>query len=300
MTGSKRRSVGITASAVTVIVGSGLLALLAVGMVASMLLAGPTPELPPLARAITTVMGIFLFGCTGWGIATAIGLFRRRPWSRSSMLVFSALLALFATSCGFVTAFSPAPPAPRGVLTFLVFVYALMAGLGGFWLIYFTRAGVTAHFAIPDSPSARPLSVSVLGWFWLLGGLMCLAFTFTPLPTLVFGILLTGWNARVFYLISGTSSFWIGIGLLRLDSASRVGAMAMFVIYGLSAVAAALLPGAAERMQRLMAAMPAGLVSPGAPPAVAPSPLIALLYAGFAALPIYLLVSNREAFSRKA
>src|SRR5580700_9929624 len=86
--------VGIRVSAILSILGSALSLLVAGSMVWAGFRVPPDtpPESPFPIKALLLVMAAFFIGFSGWGAATAIGIFRRRGWARLSMIVFACLL----------------------------------------------------------------------------------------------------------------------------------------------------------------------------------------------------------------
>lgn len=110
------------------------------------------------------------------------------------MLVFAVLLILFSLPAALVMAFIPLPntsapdlPSNFGSILRVGFVvfYGMFAALGGFWLYFFNRRSVKEQFegnrpgvevavpglpiATPDAKPARPLSITIIGWFLLVG-----------------------------------------------------------------------------------------------------------------------------------
>ena len=93
--------------------------------------------------------------------------------------------------------------------------YGAFAALGGFWLYFFNKRGVKAQFqptqpvpesaagdlfvgtAVPAPPSdqpARPVSITIIGWFLLITSAL------TPLSLLVNGALLRGIQFPFYFL----------------------------------------------------------------------------------------------------
>ena len=300
-----KRSIGVTLSAVVTILGSVLTALFGVLMLMSFWVSrGGGPEVPPYARVAGLVMAGLMFALAAWGVTTAVGLIRLRRWARVCILVFSALMVLMFGSAAVVMAVVPLPSPPNappglmtGVRIGIVCVYGILALIGGWWFYLFNRASVVAQFA-PGPPPARPLSVSVIAWFVLFGGVFCLAYTWLPFPAMLFGLTMTGWSAKAVYLVLGLLQLWLGVGLLRLRPLSRVLAIGFFALGALNGVSMALLPGFAARMTAAMAALPASMRQPS--PADFPLPLaaIAVTTAITCSVPIWFLVRNRSAFEQ--
>src|SRR3989442_128315 len=51
------------------------------------------PEQSTAMKPALLALAVFFAALTGWGIATAAGVFRRRGWARGSMIIFAVLLA---------------------------------------------------------------------------------------------------------------------------------------------------------------------------------------------------------------
>jgi hypothetical protein len=186
-----------------------------------------------------------------------------------------------------------------GIIAF----YAPLAFLGGFWLCCFNSARVRGQFGLggaPPEPGGRPLSIGIIAWFLMIGGVMGLGFALLPFPGVVFGQTLTGWPARVYYLLCGAFSVWIGTGQLRLKPASRVFAPVLCIYGMVHSLLFALLPGLQERFRASMDILPQTLRGAGNPATVYPAPTAMLcLSAALCLIPIWFLAARRDAF-RKA
>jgi hypothetical protein len=316
MTGA--RSAGVTAIAVVVFLGSafaalsGLVLLLTATVgVTSTLLQAPAPNAGFLRVVIYGMCGVML-GLTVWGIATGVGLLRLRPWARLSMLAFAALLAANGVLAGLALVFLPIPiaemppEAPEGTLTAVQvgtgLVYAVLAALGGFWLYYFNRSAVRQQFAaaVPPLPRARPLPVTVIAWFLLLGGILGLGVAWLPLPGIALGLVFRGWAATAYYVALAGFQIWLGVGLLRLNPLSHTLAIAYFVYTVINQVLFLALPGLDNRLYATLDWLPAGWpgaggISPG--PSLLPGLLSGIV---FGLVPLFFLLSGRWAFRKPA
>ncbi len=298
-----KRSIAVTLSAVVTIIGSVLTALFGVAMLVPFAMSQSTgPGTPPYARVAGLVMAGVMFALSAWGIATAVGLLRLRRWARVCILVFSVFMALCFGSGALVMAFLPLPSppnAPPGLMTGIrigiVCLYGILALIGGWWLYLFNRAAVVAQFA-PGPPPVRPLSVSMIAWFLLVGGVVCLVYTWLPFPAMLFGFIIKGWPAITIYLLLGLLQLWLGIGLLRLRPLSRILTIGFFLLGGLNSLAFALLPGFAARMTEAMGSLPVSMRQPL--PADFPMPLgaIAVTTVITCGVPIWFLLRRRDAF----
>ena len=194
----------------------------------------------------------------------------------------------------------PAPPnAPSGLMTGLrigiVCIYGFLSLIGGWWLYLFNRAAVVAQFA-PGPPPARPLSVSVIAWFLLFGGVVCFAYSWLPFPAMLFGFTITGWHAKAAYLLLGLLQLWLGIGLLRLRPLSRVLTIGFFLFATLNSLALVLLPGTAARMTEAMGVLPASMRQSLPPDFPMPLGAMAVTTIITCGVPIWFLVHCRSAF----
>ena len=305
-----RRSLGVTLSAIATILGSAILILFALFMFFMSLVKGRMSNAPAFAQAALYVMCFALLALAGWGIATAVGLFRLRGWSRISILVFSVLLAFLGGGSGLSMAFIQLPPSPNappgllaGIKIAIVGFYAALGLIGVFWLFYFNASGVRAQFGMAadvEGTDGRPLSVSIIAWFMLLGSLICLAGAFSPFPAMVFGVMIHGWAARVFYLVFAACEIWLGVGLLRLNSLSRILTIAFYGFGIINSALFAVLPGRTERLQDALRSLPAAMRGAGDYGTVPyTSPMSLLAGCLLLAVPIWFLVARRRAFIKQ-
>jgi len=299
-----KRSVGVTLSAVVSILGSALLALFALLMLLGALVQMTQPAAPAYLKVVVLSEAVLFAGFAAWGITTAVGLFRLRGWARWSIIAFSALLVVFGAPGALMIAiiqFPAAPGTPPGSMAIvkivLVCFYAAIALLGGAWLYYFQTAGARAQFGAGiEGPGGRPLSLSIIAWFMIFGGVMCLGGVFLPYPAMVFGLMVWGWPARLFYLAFAAFECWLGFGVLRLKPLSRILALCLFGFAVVNTLLFVLLPGYLERIQAVMKALPSGW--PGADQfpmlqSLRPGMLMGTLVS---LIPIWFLIARRSAF----
>jgi hypothetical protein len=301
-----KRSAGVTLVAVISILGSALFLLSAL----LMLLAALAQKVQPGILLLGLLMeGLLLSGLAAWGITTAVGLFRLRGWARWSTILFSGLLVILGAGSAVMMAIvqlpqprGAAPGLMAGIKVAVVCVYAVAALLGALWLWYFHTAGVRAQFgAGTDRPGGRPLSLWVIGFLLIICGLLCLCGVFRPYPAIVFGLSLSGWAARLFFLMLAVFECWLGVELLRLRALSRVLAIALFACTSANALLVGFLPGFPERSRAMMDAMPAGWpgVTAGQSAALSSMQPALLMGALMAVVPIWFLVAHRSAFAKR-
>ena len=302
-----KRSLGVTLSAVAAGLGSGLLALLGTIAVVSTYLVPPppTPGMPPIFMQVVLVVGcLILLGLAGWGMATAAGLFRLKTWARWSMLTFCALWTLFTLAAALMISVIPLPPTPGlpadavgSIKIFVGVFYGLQAILGGVWLFYFNRPSVRAQFggggAPGPGPGGRPLSISIIAWLLIVGGVSTILFSILPFPATVLGMVFTGWAGRLFYLGYSVISITAGVGMLRLRPASRIAAIVIFIHAILNSLLMVALPGLPERLAAVYAGFPGLQPSQMSLAAAVPSILMGMV---FSAIPLWFLVVRRAAF----
>ncbi len=256
------RPAGVTASAVFLILGSVLTALMGVFMLIAPSFVPPNTPQPPFARAIMVITAAVFFGCALWGVLTAVGLFRMRRWARISILVIGALLVIF---CGLslvmllaIPQFMPEFESTRGmgmVMGIMATIYLIPIAFGIWWLIYFNREAVRAAFLqgfVPDEGPRRPLSIAIIAWHAIAFGLMTAPGVLTQFPAVIFGILLTGWAAKSIYLLFGVALLAIGIGLLKLKPWGHTAAVWFCIFVMVHSVVIAFLPDKSARFAEMM------------------------------------------------
>lgn len=298
------RPVGVTASAIVAILGSMIALLFAVVLATSpMITIGQPP--PPYAAQMGIVVAAIAAALAGLGIWTAIGVFRLRSWARMSILIFAGFLGAWATLALIVTMAIPMPP-EIGAGTRQTFhgTVALMFGIplaiAVWWLIQFNAQSTKAAFASPltGPASTRPLSISIIGWTGIVGGVGCLLWIPVRLPAFLFGVTFNGWNAGIVYGLFGALSLYIGKGLLDLRERARLLAIGWFVFGFVHMCVVTLVPSVRERMFEVQRTIN--------PNQEYPSPIdqgvLMYLTVAFAtilaATAIYFLVRNRAAFGQ--
>jgi hypothetical protein len=303
-----RKWIGIRASAGLAIAGS--LATLVLGglMLFGILVAPPpkepaAPPFPLLAIGIAAAATCAIL--SGWGIWTAIAIFRRRGWARISIVIFAVLLTFMGAGAGLVILVMRLPAQPDvtpGMMDAIRWgmggFYGLLAAIGVWWLVLFNLRSTKEYFAqgVPSAPPARPLSVSVIGWYLLISSLFMAVPAVIRLPAFLFGAVITGWAGLAVYAVFAAAQVFLGAGLLRLREPARVGAIVYLCFTALNSAVTWLLPGYEARMQLMLREMPR--LSAAGVPAQMPQPawVFALLGIAFVAIPVWFLVRRRAAF----
>jgi hypothetical protein len=303
------RSAGVTVIATLSILGS-LLCLAMAGLMVIVFINNPLqnksldPAAEPLLKVGLIVSIILFLALATWGIVTAIGLLRLQRWARISTLIFSGLLAFFGVISPLFVLAIPMPPSPgvdpafmSGVKVGLTVYYLLHAAIGIWWMVYLTRPKVKAQFetgALPRQPSRRPLSISIIAWILIVATCFLPISLLLHMPAIVFGTVLTGWAANLYMILVGGVALATGVGLLRLKPYGRLLAIAYLVFGMLNGLTSYLLPGATERFQKMLDAMPRPFPMPYKPtlnPLLMAACMIPIML-----VPLYLLVKNKKAF----
>lgn len=304
--------IGIRASAGLTILGS-LLAIAFAGLMLLSTVLKPPPAsaaVPQYALAVIGAVIATIFVAFGvWGISTGIAIFCRRGWARVSTLVFAAILIFFAASACLAMVFAPFPAqavvAQRTleiVRAALVGFYALLTVIGIWWLVLFNLKSTREYFErdAPAAPSARPLSVSVIGWYLLTGALFCLGAAVMRWPAFVFGTVLVRWGAVTSYVALFAAQGVLGAGLLKLREPARVAAIAYFGLMVLNCALALAPPGFAANVQIVQNEMPQFFRTASQGQVYSPGWTMALPGIALAVVPIWLLVRQRAAFEKTA
>lgn len=308
------RSMGVTVSAILVLIGSvfgGLFSALLIFAVAMAKM--DSAAVPAWAKlsAIGVLVGCEI--CAAWGIAAGIGLLRLRRWARLSVMLFSGALVWFSGTVLITVPFSPMPHLPqssqltpefyRMVQVMMAVVNAIPGVVGAWWLWLFSRPHVKAQFPEPTPCSPRPASITLIAVGLMVGAVVLMVMSLMSLvgswPTVLFGMLVTGWPAALVNMAMAVLSLVLGIGLWRLNETARKVAIGYFVCSILNLVLWVMLPGAETRIQASL-----NLVSVAANPPMSPEHLRYSLTLGTVVgilpllLQLWLLIARRRAFVR--
>jgi len=247
------RRVGVLVSAVVALLGSILVLFIAALAVASLYVETPQPS-PPGARGSLIGAAVMFAVFGGLGIWTSVGLFRRRPWARTAILVFAGFLAVGCVFGLLVTMLVPLPPdinpATRQVVrmtTRLMFGIPFLIGV--WWLVQFNMRSTKAAF-VPvarEPESRRPLSVTIIAWSSIIGGVFFLFPILSRLPAFLFGATFTGWTAELIYIVFAAVSLYIGKGLLDLQEETRLVAIGWYAFSLVHMAVLTLVPSVREK-----------------------------------------------------
>jgi hypothetical protein len=253
-----KKPLGVSASAICALLGSLLMLAFCVLLGLAFFVSPATAPLPPQTR-LGMGLGLAMFGVLGaWGTTTAIGLFRLRNWARVSIIVFSVLLALTGVAAAPVIWFFPQPPtAPPNYGAVRIGIAAFYGGLGllgAFWLYYFSRRATREAFggALSAQSGGRPLSISIIGWWLLLTGVICVLASPLRMPVSLFIWIVSGWTAMGWYAALGGLYAYVGYGLLRLNPLARKIAIGVLWFGVANAVIFFFTPGRDARFAALM------------------------------------------------
>lgn len=174
-----KRSGDITAAAIVLFFGSGLLVLF---MLLGIFEAALT-QVPPEARYGQFFGLAFYLFFAGSGIATGVGILQLRPWARISMVALSATAICYCALGAVFMALVPsllreaapdASPAVGTIILFVGFLFLLVPlGIAIWWLVLFTRQRVALQFvsaravlpeavSIPAREEQVPVSIRVI------------------------------------------------------------------------------------------------------------------------------------------
>jgi hypothetical protein len=248
-----------------------------------------------------------MYGLLGLlGLFTGIFLCRRKNWARWSTLIFSWITIFVCVSMAVFFLLVPLPVPDENTRGFMhVFKIAscgvclLVAATCGWWAWLFTRPRITALYAEDASAmedSRRPLSISIIGWLWMITGPMLIVMATTPMAIGVW--VLTGWSAVAVKLVWGGAYFALGWGLLKQREWARQGSIVLILLGALNGLAFYALPGSAARLQMMMDRNTWKMQNA---PSVAPMSTVirASVACGLvlALLPLYFLIARKAAFT---
>jgi hypothetical protein len=302
------RPVGVTASAVVAIIGSVVTLLFAGLMVASAYI--PEAQIPSSYRGIVmwaAAAFVTLAALGGW---TAVGLFRMRDWARTSILVFAGIMATLSLLSLVLVMVIPLPPTPGATpnapsaSTMRSVMAAFYGGplvIGVWWLVLFNKKSIKQAFTAAGAPgeaSRRPLSVSIIGWWNVVGGAICLIPATMSMPAFIAGVILTGWSATLAYVFFAAVGLYLGWGLLKLDERARVLMIAWLALSAVHVAYVALVPGPRDRMREFERSLRIEGMPPQQPAfdATTFATSMMLFAVVFFALAIWFLVRNKAAF----
>jgi hypothetical protein len=305
------RSVGVTISAIAVMLGSGLALLMGVLMLFASSGGIPVPENQAhFMKYFMILTAVLFFSAGAWGVSTGMGLLRAREWSRISILVFSALM-LFICIPGllmFLTMPFPPPgtaPSPQltknvlmGTKIFLTLFYAFLAVLGGWWLYFFNKRSDRILAEAMTAQGARPPSITLIAWYLLISAFIgVLGLSVNP-PVFFLGFFFKGTFASLIMFGLAIVQSLTAFGLLKLKPWGRTLAIYYFQFLIFNSLTMVLIPGTQGRFDKAMADMVRDMQGASSlpPPMHFPVWFGVIFAIPLLALLLWIVVSKREAF----
>jgi hypothetical protein len=289
-----KSSAGVTTAAIIALLGSACVAFFGVSSLFRMLFAfqhrepeGALTHQAVVPFMVAMIMGSLLdFGLAGWGFVTGIGLLRLKAWSRISALIFAGLLAAMTPviALGLLIGRWAASPASLQSFNFFFGVMmsfcAVLLTIAVWWLVLFTRKSVIGQFSgtapagiIPGASAAgeppviaaptplprRPLAITVIAWYYLasLPSMIpaILIYQYQKMPIPFFGRLLGSRGAVLYFALTVSVLLAAGIALLKNRVWGFWLAFSAELFRLLNFAAIVLLPGSAERWEKVMASI---------------------------------------------
>jgi len=252
--------------------------------------------------AVGIIMAVIFSAFALWGILTGIAIFRRRGWARISIMLFGILLAIMGAGGAVASFFIPVPEQegvdPRIMSTVrfgMAAFYLVLAAIGIWWLALFNKQTTRKYFEGADPrevPGARPLSLSIIGWYLLLSSLMMAVSAVFKIPAFILGGVLTGWGALGVYSLFTVAQLYLGTGILHLQEHARVGGIAYFVLVAINSLLT--MVGFESKMEIMRRELPK--LFPAGMPQVQPMWVFGLMGAALVVVPVWFLVRRRAAF----
>jgi hypothetical protein len=274
-----KRPVGLILTSILLALEAGFLLLLAALMTFTGIATSRSPAIATSPVTGAKFVLIFSLGiATGfalfavWAICTLIGLLRLRNWARISMLILGGgqtFVGLIAAVGMLAMIFIPLPIPPNQAphlqaiaFSVLGLFYAVVAAVGIWWLVYFSRTAIRDLFlnpshdiaGLPPTPFQTgqtfskpgrfahvPASIMIIGSLYLLSACICALLALLPFPAFMMGVIFTSFGAHILYLSIAIVAGAIGYGLLRLANWARIATLVMLGIGFLNA-GLALLP----------------------------------------------------------
>jgi hypothetical protein len=266
----------------------------------------PQMELP--AYMLYTTLGSVLLMAL-WAAVTGIGILKLKNWARLSLLLIAGTGVMVAATSAIFLWFLPIPEVQganpqfgRMVLAVVGVVFAVPGAIAIWWLIYFTRPRVKAHFAgaVPADPAAqRPQSITLIAWLLLTSAPFVILVVPFGRPAWFFGTMLRGWSAAAVYLFWGIAGTLAGYGLLKLKPWGYTLTLVYFLVGVVNGLVLYIIPGGFERWTEESSQI-FHLPPPKTPLPLPPMWVFILLTLAFAAVLFYFLLTRRKRFLEAA
>jgi hypothetical protein len=284
--------------------------------------------------AILTVIGILRLRSWGRYSILIIG------GGLSALGLIAALFTLLGR-----TTFSAQPTQPlldphimSAVFLVMTVFYLFIAAIGIWWLAYFNLRPIRNLFNSPapaqtyyaplspeaygttrtlnppvdpsngffSSPEHTPTAIKFVGWFLLIGAILCLPLVFLPIPAFLLGFIIPVRTSHFLFLAIFLIAAYIGYGLLKLRNSARL-ATIVFLCFGLLNSAISLLPWYQNRFREYIAQFMAKFTAmiptiPGQPTPIYTDPTSTIIFNAVVVIAIniyvlWLLRRHRTAFN---
>jgi hypothetical protein len=244
-----------------------LIGILGLGFAVEISSAWSNPNLHA-AKHFFAIFGVIWICYLAFCVFVVVGLVRMQSWARICISILGALKLVFWSlmAIGMVGLRNRMPETSPATLsvhsTFwivLALIYASIAMIGLWWVVYFNLKSVRRSFTERNSESLIVegavvqgytfwhVVVIVLAWLLLIGGLWMLAMSFLQVPFWFLGFTFRGTAAVSLELIYAALAVYSGIGLLRRSRTAFKTAIVLQAICLLSSCIA-LFPSATRQL----------------------------------------------------
>ncbi len=300
-----KRSISVTLVGIVALMGSlfTLLGIFAAAVFTFSSAFNPDMSVPG-AKAGGLIGLAFLLLLSIWGIATGIGVFFLKGWARISIIVFGVFVIFVGFFGGVTILMMPLHSSgPNAVDAFMAIkaaiaaFYLLIGAIGLWWVLLFNSRSVKTQFASDHLvEDARPVSISIIAWLFIVGCLFLPLSLVMRWPMVFLGLLLTGRTAAFMFALLTVFQFYVGMGLLRLNPRSRVLAIYYSVWGALNGILLYALPGREARLGAMMKAIPTHFDQPT--PSITSIPYwpIEVMILAIMIIQVYFLITRKPAF----
>ncbi len=218
------------------------------------------------------------------------------------MIVFAGFLGVISVSGLAMTITGPMPAGSGpGFRSGVIVLFAIPLALSIWWLLQFNAPSTKAAFATsaPDSGFARPASITIIAWMMIAGGVSCVFAIFARAPLFLLGATLTGSTAGILYALFGGLSFFIGKGLLDLREEARILGIGWSAVTTVHMGLVTLVPPLRGRLLEMQGTLTPPQADPASFDLAVMTNVSFGVSAALAAIAIWFLIRNRDAFGRE-
>lgn len=274
----------------------------------------------PFLRSVMYVTALLAAALSAWGVITGVGLLRLREWARLSLILGSVLLLAYSLRGFITTVLLPIPTSPGQNEELLKRVSSMRASMIPFYgtviflcvlcLWFLNRRTVKEQFWAPITVAAttlrlvaRPLSISVIGWYLLIIAFLLVPILLFRIPLILFGRFLKGSSAMMVTLTIFVLHPIMAIGLLKLKRWAWILSLSYLTFWIMNALASALIPGRQVRIAEFQDEI-RKIVMTAPVFGTAPMHLHLLIWSSFTfslvpyGIAVYFLIKNRQAFQQ--